>query len=968
MEVSTIKTHINVKKSAIYTKKMSLFRIGIFSQEELIKYSIITHLYSKFKSNHKSLSNNYLQRMFSNKNFCSICFKPIFECFGHTGILKLEIPFLHCLFYKKVIKIIETICLNCNSPHNLKKSSSLLYKFLKNHSSSSYVKKIAFTFLILNLIENEYCDNCSMFIKKIKYFNDSCRFLYFYQNKLVSNQRNKAAFFLSNEEFTTYNIFLISQKVKKSYYKSLQISSSLENLFFLNLPIIPNILRLDFITENKKDLRNPLNTLYLTLIKWNRSLYLLIVQNKFSLNLMDLHVSQLNKVIQKIIIDTSITSNNYLQNSIPRFRGIMTRMRGKKGRIRKNILGKRVDFIFRSVISPNINLPIGFCSLPYNSRIILTITEKLINLNRSIHSLKSNVMLDFLCNVSFILKKNDKRKINFKKIKKNLTSKYIIKNGDFVERKINHLDFSLLNRQPSLHKFSILGHLLHFGFSKSLNINPSVCFPYNADFDGDEMNLHLCQNYYAKAEILELMLPIENLSSSNDSRLIINSIQDLNYYNYLKESKTYHKITNTPILKAENLKKKKSFNSVPFKYFTKVFSNNLYINYSLESMNFLKSNYFKKTTLNMAYGSYYYNSIDYSTDGKIQTNVPSSRVGKSELLNLIKGKTAILDLLCKQNQNLFTFSNSALTLSIKDLLKFHKTLNKACNPIAKFNQTITNTYSFQQEIINYHYKKNLDKNTLENSKRKLITNMLTSLTKTLKYFGSLLNIFEMFDNNFNIMIQSKTKGKINNFIKMLELIGQQKIFLNSLFSPFKNSLFNKNLYNIPSFNNNEVYFDSLFTGLSMLSFVSNLFTGRESLVVSAIRTSDTGYLSRKLQLSLTDISIFNDFSIRNSEGCVLILRYVSDCIRYCSEKKNSISVHRILDGYQKIKQLKLITNSVHTKNKFYDQIIDNNGIINILNIYRNKKIRNCQLHDVSRLLSQSVIQALQEGFNIEVFY
>merc|ERR1712023_117207 len=89
--------------------------------------------YDKFNSNDKSIPYNCLESIFIDKNYCNICLKQIFNCFGHTGLLKLEIPFLHCLFNKKIIKIIQTLCLHCNNPHNLKISRFLYYKFLKNY-------------------------------------------------------------------------------------------------------------------------------------------------------------------------------------------------------------------------------------------------------------------------------------------------------------------------------------------------------------------------------------------------------------------------------------------------------------------------------------------------------------------------------------------------------------------------------------------------------------------------------------------------------------------------------------------------------------------------------------------------------------------------------------------------------------------------------------------------------------------
>lgn len=74
-----------------------------------------------------------------------------------------------------------------------------------------------------------------------------------------------------------------------------------------------------------------------------------------------------------------------------------------------------------------------------------------------------------------------------------------------VERHLHDNDVVLFNRQPSLHKLSIMAHRAKIHNHRTFRFNECVCNPYNADFDGDEMNLHLPQTEEAKAEALILM-------------------------------------------------------------------------------------------------------------------------------------------------------------------------------------------------------------------------------------------------------------------------------------------------------------------------------------------------------------------------------------------------------------------------------------------------------------------------------
>lgn len=80
-----------------------------------------------------------------------------------------------------------------------------------------------------------------------------------------------------------------------------------------------------------------------------------------------------------------------------------------------------------------------------------------------------------------------------------------LKYGDVVERHLEDGDVVLFNRQPSLHKMSIMAHRARIMPWRTLRFNECVCTPYNADFDGDEMNIHVPQTEEARAEAIQLM-------------------------------------------------------------------------------------------------------------------------------------------------------------------------------------------------------------------------------------------------------------------------------------------------------------------------------------------------------------------------------------------------------------------------------------------------------------------------------
>ena len=98
-------------------------------------------------------------------------------------------------------------------------------------------------------------------------------------------------------------------------------------------------------------------------------------------------------------------------------------------------------------------------------------------------------------------------------------------------------DIVLFNRQPSLHKLSILCHLVKVRPGRTLRMNECCCTPYNADFDGDEMNLHVPQTAEARAEAFELMGVRRNLVTPRNGESLIAAIQDFVTAAYLLTKK-----------------------------------------------------------------------------------------------------------------------------------------------------------------------------------------------------------------------------------------------------------------------------------------------------------------------------------------------------------------------------------------------------------------------------------------------
>ena len=205
-------------------------------------------------------------------------------------------------------------------------------------------------------------------------------------------------------------------------------------------------------------------------------------------------------------------------------RAFAQRLKGKQGRFRGNLSGKRVDFSGRTVISPDPNLKIDEVCVPIHVAKVLTYPQRVFAHNLS--SLRQLVLNgpDVWPGANYVeaadtgkksLKYGDRRRVASE-----------LKVGDTVERHLSDGDVVLFNRQPSLHKLSIMAHRARVMSGRTFRFNECVCAPYNADFDGDEMNLHLPQTEEARAESLSLLGVLSNLVTPRNGEIVVSATQD----------------------------------------------------------------------------------------------------------------------------------------------------------------------------------------------------------------------------------------------------------------------------------------------------------------------------------------------------------------------------------------------------------------------------------------------------------
>jgi DNA-directed RNA polymerase II subunit RPB1 len=212
-----------------------------------------------------------------------------------------------------------------------------------------------------------------------------------------------------------------------------------------------------------------------------------------------------------ILFDIDNTYKDLKQN-VTNNGGIRQRIDGKGGRIRQNLMGKRVEFSARTVLSGDPRLGINEVGVP------LEIAQ---NLTVPVMVTAINIATVRKWHVRYIYKGAQRFDCS---VNPNFLRRVAV--GDKVERTLMDGDIVAVNRQPTLHRGSMLACYARIFPTKTFRLNYSTMVTLNADTDGDEINIHVPQDPMARAELEELMLASTNIVCSQGSRPLVGCTQD----------------------------------------------------------------------------------------------------------------------------------------------------------------------------------------------------------------------------------------------------------------------------------------------------------------------------------------------------------------------------------------------------------------------------------------------------------
>mgnify|MGYP001180457034 CR=1 FL=1 len=322
-----------------------------------------------------------------------------------------------------------------------------------------------------------------------------------------------------------------------------------ENMFFRYLPVIPNNARpLAQRSDGKMEL-DDLTQLYADVVYASERIHEMRVGQQ-SLDREGYWHGQLFVAVSRVIDNQNTTigsggsKTKYDYDgtaSTVSFDGLLNRLDGKEGRFRDNLQSKYVDSVGYSTVSPDPNLSIDEIGVPI--KVCKTISYPRVVTEENIEEIKGymrNNMDNKYPAARYIFPDRFARMEESIKLAPTSGGKtgweYHIRH---VERRMEDLevgmavsidlmegDICLFNRAPSLHRQSIMAFRVRPVEGKTLSFNPTVCIPFNADYDGDAMKAHFVQSEEAKAEAEKLMMLTKNLIHARYGKLTVATDQD----------------------------------------------------------------------------------------------------------------------------------------------------------------------------------------------------------------------------------------------------------------------------------------------------------------------------------------------------------------------------------------------------------------------------------------------------------
>lgn len=988
---------------------------GIFSPEK-IKSIAVVKINSTKLTGAGSLYDKAMGCITDTNEECATCGLKK-ECWGHFGYIELPEPILHPMYYKSIVSFLKCFCKKC-------------YRLLlsEQHIEISGLSKIKgekrFSKILESLEKIDICTHCSSPQPKVMFKPKDMNITMEYKHRKGDG---KISIILNVEEIKSIFDNISDDDIRNIGFNPERTHP--KNLILTVLPVIPPCSR-PYVVADGNTCDDDITYQYLEILK----ICLQLSPPEGA------PVKQVNrqKLIQSLKFRIATTFDNskgkakHPTDSRP-IKCLKNRLAGKSGRIRNNLMGKRVDFSSRTVIGADPNLKLGQVGIPFevariltrpevvtdfnlkklkeivdnnganfilkkkpdgtisrinlkyamfrkgtellyndiiirgdcilqedkNGNVIIPSVEKVevINIEKTgnyetligdlvIYKMKkvievetetnyhltsnsvivrgcklSDVVVDgkitlptprsaieiiYVINGNAILMDGDKLIRNGKLIPAEYPSRKNIKLqiGDEVERHLVNGDIVLFNRQPTLHKASMQAMAVVLGDHQTFRFNLSVCKAYNADFDGDEMNLHAPQSLEAIAELEMLSAAKYNIISAQESKPIITIVQDSLLSAYLMTMKDF-KLTRTQF---ENISSKGSrLDDLPMWNPEKIKTIQSVLKKFGKNTDFFNGRGLISLTLP--------SDLYYEVKNNTNPDEPIVKIYNGVLVEGAFDKTII----GSSHSSLIQVINKEYGVEVAT--NFIDNIQFICNAWIRthgFSIGLEDCMITSQESVLaikdtlvqcYTKAQGIEENTQNAGIREV---RVTAALSQAKDIGMRIakNAMKK-DNNFLATVHSGAKGDFFNIAQITGILGQQNLEGHRVIPVLNHGKRTLPHYPFELMSKEREYqskgfvSNSFIHGLTPEEFYFHAMSGREGISDTAMGTAKSGYTQRKIVKICEDIQVKYDGTVRDATGKIYQFAYGGNGL----DPTQTVKV----DGQQQVCDIRRLVNRLNKK-------------------------------------------------------
>ncbi|KAA0003911.1 MAG: DNA-directed RNA polymerase subunit A' [Thermoplasmata archaeon] len=794
---------------------------------------------------------------------CKTCGQRVGKdgCPGHFGHIELAMPVIHVGFVKTILNILRSTCRGCGKfLFSDEKKEELLkeYKRLKElgQNTNSFAKEIVKKASVIEKCPHCGRENLDIELDKPTTFREE-------GHKMTPAELREWLEKVSEALGNDLCLLDINPEVARPEWMVLTV-----------LPVPPVCTRPSITLETGERSEDDLTHKLVDIIRINQRL-----QENRDAGAPQLIVEDLWELLQYHV--TTYFDNQTAGIPPARHRSgralktLAQRLKGKEGRFRSNLSGKRVNFSARTVISPDPNLSINEVGVPIQMARELTVQMRVtpINIKEAIELVKRGPSPKppkgkvYIPGVNYVIRPDGRRVRVTEENAADVAERLEV--GSVVERQLQDGDIVLFNRQPSLHRMSMMAHKVKVMPYKTFRLNLAVCPPYNADFDGDEMNLHVLQSEESRAEAEVLMKVQENILSPRFGGVIIGAIHDhiSGCFLLTYKQRTFSRGEATHILSSAGYKGKVKDEMTGKEIFSKILPKDVNLEYKAQSC--VGCEICKKE--DCPYDSYVIIKNGALKKGVIdEKSIGAFKGIIIEYIARTKGMDAAREFIDKvTNMGIAAITTIGFSTGIDDedipeeaRMQIEEQLSKAKKKI--------------EQLIKAYNEGELEEIPGRSLEETLEMEIMRVTGKTRDQTGEIAGRHLGMDNSAVIMAKSGARGSMLNLSQMAGCVGQQAVRGERIHRGYRNRT-------LPHFKKGDLGAEakgfvssSYKKGLTPTEYFFHSMGGREGLVDTAVRTSRSGYMQRRLINALENLKLEDDGTVRTTYGNIIQFNYGED--------------------------------------------------------------------------------------------